>query len=378
MTILGRYIFRQAFGAVLLILASLTTVIWIAVALRQLEFSTAQGQTIWLFFKLTTLALPGLLGFVAPIAMLIASVHTLNRLNSDSELIVATAGGVSPLRLAWPLLTLALIVSIAVSLVNHVVAPWAGRTLRDTAVQARTDLISQVLQPGRFTALEAKMTVHIRDRAPDGTLLGLLMHDARDEKQTTTYLAERGHIVKQGAAAYLLMQTGHILRRQPGDTAADIVVFKSYAIDINRFEQKAESGMALRPRDRTTVELFNPDPADPIWREQPGRYRAEIHERFANGLYPFAYAFIALAFVGQAATTRQNRTQGLITAIGLGFAARIIGISVASQAVVKDSALPWLYAIPILAGLLAMTMMIAQLRPRPPLRIALARAMGRS
>ncbi len=42
--ILSRYIFWQAAGALILILVSLTTVVWIAVALRQLELMTSQGQ----------------------------------------------------------------------------------------------------------------------------------------------------------------------------------------------------------------------------------------------------------------------------------------------------------------------------------------------
>ena len=111
MSIISRYIFRQALGAVLMILGSLTVVIWLAVALRQLEFMASQGQTTTLFFKLTGLALPGLIAFIAPIALLIAVVHTLNRLNGDSELIVTTAGGASTWRLATPLLTLALFVA---------------------------------------------------------------------------------------------------------------------------------------------------------------------------------------------------------------------------------------------------------------------------
>ena len=79
-------------------------------------------------------------------------------------------------------------------------------------MQVRTDLMAQVIQPWRFTSPEAKLTVHIRDRAPNGELLGLLMHDARDPKQVVTYLAERGLIIKQGGAAYLRMDKGHIVR----------------------------------------------------------------------------------------------------------------------------------------------------------------------
>lgn len=364
MTIIGRYIFRQAFGAILLILGSLTVVIWLAVALRQLEFMASQGQTVGLFLQLTGLALPSLITFIAPVALLIAVVHTLNRLNGDSELIVTTAGGASTWRLAAPLMLLAAIVSVGVSAANHVLAPAASRKLRDLALQARTDLMSQALQPGRFTAAEPRLTIHIRERAPDGTLLGLLVHDARDEKQINSYLADRGTIVKQGEAAYLVMEGGHILRQQAVGAAPDVVAFERYAVDVNRFEQKADAGFVLRPRERPTTELLSPDPKDPVWINAPGRYRSELHDRFATALYPFAYVLLALACVGQAQTTRQNRTTGVVLAIAVGFAVRMLGINAATQAVGRPSAVGIMYAVPVVVALVSALIVSANLRPR--------------
>ncbi|MET0651316.1 MAG: LptF/LptG family permease, partial [Hyphomicrobiaceae bacterium] len=90
MGLLSRYVFRQTAGALLLILISLTGVTWIAIALRQLELMTTQGQDVMRFLGMTTLAIPGLLAFIAPVALLIASIHVLNKLNGDSELIVMT------------------------------------------------------------------------------------------------------------------------------------------------------------------------------------------------------------------------------------------------------------------------------------------------
>lgn len=372
-TILGRYIFRQAFGALVLILASLTCVIWIAVALRQLEFLTSQGTGGWLFFQMTALALPSLLAFIAPIAMLIAVVHTLNRLNGDSELIIATAGGASTWRLMWPLMAIGIVVALAVAVIANWASPAANRTLRDLALQARTDLISQVLQPGRFNAVEPKLVVHIRDKAADGTLLGLLMHDTRDEKQVSSYLAESGYIVKQDKAAYLLMRNGHVLRKSPSvEDATDIVAFESYAIDIARFEQKTEGNFVLRPRERYTTELWNPDPQDPVWKHTPGRYRSELHDRLASALYPIAYIFLALAFVGQAQTTRQNRTRGVVTAIAAGFGGRIGGIAFANLAVTKPGAVPLLYAAPLVTLLIAAVVIATNMRPRPQSKLARA------
>src|SRR6185312_4279565 len=143
MRILSRYVFRQAAGALLLILVSLTGVVWIAVALRQLELMTTQGQDVMRFLAMTTLAIPSMMALIAPIALLIASIHVLNRLNSDSELIVMAAGGMPAWALLKPLATLALIISLGIAFVNHAAGPWAQQTLRELSVQVRTDLMAQ-------------------------------------------------------------------------------------------------------------------------------------------------------------------------------------------------------------------------------------------
>lgn len=365
MSILGRYIFRQAFGALLLILLSLTGMIWIAVALKQMELMTAQGQGALVFFQMTGLALPSLVAFIAPIALLISVLQVLNRLGTDSELIVMTAGGQPSWRLLYPLMFLGLLVSGMMAYLNHFGAPWANRVLRETIVQVRTDLISQVLQPGRFSSPEANLTIHIRDRRPDGQLLGLLMHDGRDAKQLSTYLAERGRIVKQGDAAYLLMDEGHILRRSGPDQPTEVITFEKYAFDINRLEQKGDSGNVVRPRERTSLELMRPDPDDPLWKTAPGRYISELHDRFAASLYPFAFMLIAVAAVGQTQTTRQNRNSSLVSGFAAAFGLRVLGIAAANTAVIRPSTWWVLYAIPLGGMLLASISIAYNLRPRP-------------
>src|SRR5262249_36372406 len=116
MSVLGRtfsrYVFRQAAGATILILLSLTSVVWIGVALRQLALMPNQGQDVLRFLAITPLATPSMLALIPPIALLIASLHVLNRLNGDSELIVLTASGAPVWALLKPLGLLALLVAI--------------------------------------------------------------------------------------------------------------------------------------------------------------------------------------------------------------------------------------------------------------------------
>lgn len=363
MSTLSRYIFRQAATTTVMIVISLTSLVWIALALRQLNLVTAQGQDAFAFLKITLLGLPSLMAVIAPVALLIASIQLLNRLSADSELIVMTAAGARVWAPARPLLLLAVLVSLVVLLFNFVVMPWASRELRDAIIAVRTDLITQVIQPGRFTSPERGLTFHVRDRAHSGELLGLVLHDARDGKQTTTFLAERARIVKQGGETFMLMQTGHILRRAAPGEPTQIIAFESYGVDLAHFEAKTEQ-RGLRPRERYLSELLNPAPQDVATARARNLIVEELHERFSSPLYPLTFVMIAVALLGQARTTRQGRGQALILAFVLATAARVGGLTVTNLISVTPTAIPLVYAIPLGTALLAATHAHAGMRPR--------------
>jgi lipopolysaccharide export system permease protein len=346
-TIFSRYVFRQAAGALLLILSSLSGVVWIALALRQLEVVTSQGQNGFTLLAMTTLALPNLLAVIAPFALLIAVMHTLNRLNGDSELIVFTASGATVWVVARPLIVLAVIVTVAVSFVNHVGMPWSLRMLRDYVVQVRTDLLSQVLQPGKFSSPEPGITFHIRDRAPNGDILGLIMHDTRSGKSAMSYLAERGQIVKQDNGSYMIMSTGHVLSQDAASEPPRIIAFDRYALDLDAFDEKMSDDKDLRPRERYYSELVSPDPESRLYKRNPGQFRAELHERFASPLYPLAFVFIALAAAGTAQSTRQNRTRSVVTGFLAAAGLRLAGLGLNNVVSLNPSLTPLLYLLPL-------------------------------
>jgi lipopolysaccharide export system permease protein len=362
----SRYVFRQVAGATVVILLSLTSVVWIGVALRQLELMTSQGQDALRFLIMTSLAIPSMLALIAPVALLIATIHVLNRLSGDSELIVLTAGGASVWTLLKPLGLMAILVSLGVAAVNHMAGPWSQRLLREYSILVRSDLIGQVIQPWRFTEPEPKLTIHIRDRAPNGDLLGLLLHDAREAKQVATYLAERAQIIKQRGAEFLRMENGHIVRRADSDKAAQIVAFTSYVIDLNQLDQRSETtNVGLRPRERYTSELLLPDAAQGDSRRDRGRIASELHERFSSPLYPFTFVLIVLAYMGAAQTTRQNRMNALIGAFAGGLVCRVLGIAANNMVAVRPGSAYLLYVIPVVAGLIAAIAIQRAIAPRP-------------
>lgn len=364
MSTFGSYLFRQAAGALALILLSLCGVVWIALALKQLKLVTSKGQDVVTMVMMTTLAVPKLLAVIAPIALLIAVIHVLNRLNGDSELIVVTASGGSIWRIVRPLILLAAFVAGLVAYVNHIGMPWSLRLLRAKITEVRSDLISQVLLPGRFSAPESGVVVHIRSRGLDGTLYGLLISDQR-KKIHMSYLAERGRVVKQDGNSYLVMENGHILRGPADLSPREILAFQSYPIDLERFERRT-AGHVWKPQERYLNELLYLDDKA-LKAGRVGRYRSELHERFSGPLYPFLFVLLAVAFVGQAQSTRQNRTQMIAMAFVVAALFRGGGLALNNMVSLNTSLAPLMYLLPMLGVILALWMIVRNERPRPGL-----------
>ena len=370
MTLFGRYLLRQVTNAFLVILLTLTLVVWLATALKELNLITSQGQGIVLFFQMTMLSLPSLMALIAPNAMLMAALYTLDRMNGDSELIVMTASGATVWRIGAPLLALASVVAIAILLANLFMTPASMRALRSFVTQVRADLISQVLQPGRFSSPEKGLTFHIRDRSPNGDLLGLLVHDERDEKQVMSYLAERGRIITNDEGSYLVMLDGYVHRYNAGepDKPVQIVVFDQNMLDLSEFNPKDKAGKDLRPRESYFSDLLNPDMNNPVTMRNYGQIRSELHDRLATPLYPLVFAFVAIALLAHARTTRESRWAQILLAFGIAVALRVAGITAGNLVALNPWAVVLVYGIPlgaiIVAAWAAHVKMAPQLRSR--------------
>ncbi|MEG6509693.1 LPS export ABC transporter permease LptF [Methyloligella sp. 2.7D] len=368
----SRYVFKQVLNAFALILLTLTMIVWMAMALRQLDLITSQGQGFILFLKMTLLSLPSLISLIAPNAVLMSALYTLDRMNSDSEIIVMTAAGATIWRICSAFLVLGVLVSIGILIINLYISPMAVRALTNLVTQVRTDLISQVLQPGRFSSPEQGLTFHIRDRDKNGDLLGLLVYDERDPGKVMTYLAERSRILKRGDDSYLVMFDGevHSADAKEKEKGAQIIAFDQYMISIADFAPPGKRKKNVKPRQLYLGELLNPE-LDPKQVDGGlGKIRSELHERLSSPLYPFLFTLIAVTFLGHARTTRQGRWGQIMLVVGICVSLRLAGITMTNLVALNPWAAVPLYAIPIAAILVAAW--VAHVRMQPELRSKLS------
>jgi lipopolysaccharide export system permease protein len=323
---IDRYIFRTTLASFALVLISLTGVIWITQALRGIDLMTSQGQTILTFLGITGLVIPALVLIISPIALMIAVSHTLNKLATDSEIIVMNAAGFSPFRLFYPFFYATCVVALLVAFIAAYLAPDGMRRIKQWDAEITADVLTNILQPGRFAQLDQNLTIRIRERQPGGILAGIFIDDRRDPKERVSIVADHGEVVKGDNGSFLVLEDGNLQRFEAGKRDPALVAFGRYAFDMSKFSNQGRD-VALGIRERYLWELISPPEDDPVYKTVPGQFRSELHDRIMSPIYPFAFAALTFAFLGAPRTTRQSRNFSIGGAIIAVFGLRMAGFA---------------------------------------------------
>jgi len=358
------YIFRKMASAFLLTLVTLAATVWLSQALRQFDLVSAMGQTVLTFLEVTLLLLPSLTTLVSPVAVLIAVIYVFRMLNDGSELVVINASGARQSALLRPVLLLGVLVAVFMSTMTLYFSPLSLRLWRELLTNVRGNVLASFLHEGEFVPVSPGLVFHLRHRKPDGTMEGIFLADSRDPQASVTYIASRGAVIDNPLGVFLAMNDGTIQRRSP-DGRISMIEFSAYAFDLSTLASRA-AVPPYRPVEQPTTYLLSPNPDDGYYRAFPGKFRAELHNRFAAPLNAILFAVLPLAFLGQAETTRQQRSAAT-TLVATN--AIILGVSEFVLNGLSEET-PWaiigVYGIPLAGIAVSIFLVLTGRQPRPP------------
>jgi lipopolysaccharide export system permease protein len=362
MRILQRYFWKQALWPLLLSLSALSALALLTQSLQTLDLIVENRQSALTFFYITALAIPQLIGIIAPLAVFMATLYALNRLNMDSELVVAKASGFSPWQISSPVLRLGCYAMIAHLIINLFLQPLAFREMRGEILKVRTDIASQMVQAGEFITPTPNLTVYARDISPDGGLKDVLIHDARDSSGAITHTAKSGYVQRSKSSAALVLSDGAI-QQILDDGSLDVIAFDNYLLDLSDV-MAVDNVLRLKSSDRFLHELLRPDPQEYITPKRKREFAAEGHSRLSAPIYNIALALLALCFMVRGEHQRMGYGRRIAICAVIGFTLRLSGFAVSSAAESDPALNPVQYALPLIAALLCIIYLMRRKRVR--------------
>lgn len=332
----------------------MTGVIWLFVAVRAVEHIVNRGVSVKLFMYLSMLQIPNFIVHIIPFSIFIATLFVYSRLNSDRELIVLRAVGVSPIALAKPALLVAFIATLIGYSLTLYGTPKSYQSFRDLQWDIRYSFAHVLLKEGVFNTISDNITVFIRERSGESELRGILYHDTRKKDKPATIIAERGVLTKGPAGARVVAFDGNRQELDKKTNRLSILYFERYTIDLSGFTPKPENRFR-EARERMVGELLALKRKDVGNPKDFGKFKVEGHQRLTTPLNTLGFALIALSCLLLGDFSRRGQTNRIMLAAVLFVSLWIGNLGFINVAAKNLQLVPWLYVsviVPILLSLL--------------------------
>jgi lipopolysaccharide export system permease protein len=360
---INRYIAKQLLTAVLVVVASLTCVIWLSQSLRFVDMIVNRGLPLSTFVYLTMLLLPTWLSIVLPIAGFAGVIFIYNRMAGDREIVVLEASGLSPIRLARPALLVSVIITLLCYIMTLYLIPLSYRAFKELQFQIRHSYTDVLLREGVFNTIANDITVYVRARHESGELQGIIVHDNRDQRQKVTLIAEKGALVVTDAGPRVFMQNGNRQSRDNSTGRTSLLYFDRYTVDLGG--SKSVSQRAWRDQN----ELFLPELLNPTEQETAPRnfdeYIAEGHSRLSAPLLGIALPLLGLAVLLRGEFSRRGQTWRILLAVGLAIILEGLGLGTKFLAAKQPWMIPAMYGFIIVPAAIAAALLFRRRIRRP-------------
>ena len=341
----------------------LVLIYWINRAVVLFDQLIADGQSAGVFLEFTALSLPAVIRLALPLAAFAASVYVINRMTTESELVVVQATGYSAFRLARPVFYFGLIVALLMSILMHFLVPLSAARLADRQADIAQNVTARLLTEGQFMEPMNGVTFYIREITPTGELLDIFLADNRNPEEESTYTAAQAYLLREGGTTQLVMIDGMAQTLRGAGQQLYTTSFADFSYDISGLIAQAARG-GRRADELSTWELLHPSPE---LAAETGQSEARLlsrgHDRFAQSLLGTVAAMLGFATLLVGSFSRFGVWRQIVAAILLIVVVKALE-SVGINTARADATMWFATYLPVLTGaLIIWALLFAATRP---------------
>ncbi|RLA60035.1 MAG: hypothetical protein DRQ89_13345 [Epsilonproteobacteria bacterium] len=168
-----------------------------------------------------------------PIAVLLATIYTLNKLSEDSEIVAMRAFGVSREKLFAPFLVLGLLIAGTLFSLNKNIIPFSHREVRNTQMKLASSAMLKQIKAEAFFGDIPGLVLYASSVSEDGRKmkdLFLLMQNKKTKEEQIIFAKEGALIGGKETIADLKIELkrGSIVRRNKEKVDIEKISFKRY------------------------------------------------------------------------------------------------------------------------------------------------------
>ena len=322
MRLLDRYILKEMAVAFLLGLMVFTFVLLTNRILRLVELIVNKGVGILTVIQLFLYVLPFSLVVTIPMSVLLATLATFMRLNTDGEMLALRGAGLSLLRLTRPALFFGLGATVLTMIVSVWILPFSNQAFKNLVFEMTRRQVAVALQEGIFNNAFEGLTLYVEHLNPKTSEMeGVFLVDSRNPEEQRVIVAQNGRFTsdpKQLRMGLTLREGSIQMSGADHPGLYRMLTFQDYALNLDA-GRSLSPDPAQRPLGEQELPLGELRTRAEELRAQGQNYHPLIVEFHKKLAIPFSCALFVVVGIPLASRIKRGG-RGLSLAISVGFA----------------------------------------------------------
>jgi len=236
----------------LLIIFTISIIIWVLQAVNYLDFVIEDGHGFFVYFNYTLLSFPKILSRIYPFAIFIAFSYILLKYEENNELIIFWNFGIKKINFINFFIKLSFWFMLLSLMLNALIVPLTQDKARSFIRSSDLDFFESILKPKKFIDIVKNLTIYFEEKNKNGELKNIFLNDKSSFEESQTTIAKTGNLEIRGDKKILVLYDGKTINDINGKTSE----FKFSKTDFNISRFSSNSVTQRKIQETSTKKLI--------------------------------------------------------------------------------------------------------------------------
>ena len=250
-----RYFFKEFITLFVLILLSISIIVWIVQAVNYLDFVTEDGHSFGVYFTFLILSIPKVLSRLIPFVFLISLLLTILQFEKDNELLIFWISGLNKIKIVNLAFKISILITLFQFFLSLVATHSSLNLARSILKSSSISLFPSLVKEKKFNDTVKGLTVFVEKKKSSGEMLNIFLRDdTLSVERSKTIIAKRGYIIKRNEQNILALYDGTI-QTEKKNNKINFLNFDKTEINLSSFSTKTTTYPKIQ--ERGTLILLN-------------------------------------------------------------------------------------------------------------------------
>ena len=235
-----------------LIVFTLSIIIWVMQAVNYLDFVIEDGHGFLVYFKYTLLSFPKIISRIFPFAVFLAFSYILLKYENKNELVIFWNFGIKKINFINFFIKFSLWFVLINLLLNAVITPFTQDKARSFIRSSNLDFFESILKPKKFIDVIGNLTIYFDKKNVNGELINIFLNEKIDINNSQTTFAKTATINIRNNTKILTLYDGKSINKVNGK----ISEFQFSKTDYNISRFSSNTIMYQKTQEAPTINLI--------------------------------------------------------------------------------------------------------------------------